>query len=226
MKNLVAAALLFCSATSTGHTASVARPVPAPDARTTAYLQVYDELKLSDFGLRREVFDYALKGLQKLPAIRPILSIADMSQPSSRKRLYIIDLAKRRLLFNTYVAHGRNSGELNALNFSNKNASFQSSLGFYQTMETYQGKHGLSLKLKGLEKGFNDNAYNRAIVIHGADYVCEEFIRRTGRLGRSQGCPAIPNDLTPTIIQTIRGGTCLFVYHPSQEYLKKSIFLS
>ncbi|WP_266367068.1 murein L,D-transpeptidase catalytic domain family protein [Tellurirhabdus rosea] len=227
MKKILALALSLCSFTTiSNHSLPAPVSVTAPDARTASYMAVYEELRLDEYGLRRDVFEYALKGLQKMPSIRPVISIADLSQPSSNKRLYIIDLAKRKLLFNTYVAHGRNSGELNALNFSNKNSSYQSSLGFYQTMQTYQGKHGLSLKLKGLEKGFNDNAYDRAIVIHGADYVCEDFIRRTGRLGRSQGCPAIPNDLTPTIIEAIKGGTCLFLYHPSQQYLKMSSFLS
>ncbi len=190
------------------------------------YLQAYDDLHLASTGLRKEVFEYALRGLQKMSKARPILSIVDMSQPSTSKRLYVIDLLSRKLLFNTYVSHGRNTGDLAAKRFSNTNESFQSSLGFYQTLGTYQGKHGLSLKLQGLEKGFNDNAYDRAIVVHGADYVCEDFIKRTGRLGRSQGCPAVPNALSKGIIQAIKNGSCLFVYYPDPTYLKRSSYLS
>jgi len=192
---------------------------------TVLYREVYSELNLEEMGLKRSVFEYALKGLGKYQFTKPILSIVDLSQPSSQKRLYVIDLVERRLLFHTYVSHGRNSGELLARDFSNTNSSYKSSLGFYQTMQTYQGKHGLSLKLRGLEKGFNDNAYDRAIVIHGADYVCEDFIRRTGRLGRSQGCPAVSNELSKPIIQAIKGGSCLFVYSPDQTYLKGSSFI-
>lgn len=192
---------------------------------TSLWSGIYDELKLDSNGLRKEVFEYALRGLQKTNFPKSVLSIVDLSQPSSKKRLYVIDLISHKLLFQTYVAHGRNSGELMAATFSNTHSSYQSSLGFYQTLGTYQGKHGLSLQLKGLERGFNDNAFSRAIVIHGADYVCEDFIRRTGRLGRSQGCPAIENALSKDIIQAIKGGSCLFVYSPNQNYLQKSTFL-
>jgi hypothetical protein len=113
-----------------------------------------------------------------------------------------------------------------ATQFSNTNSSFQSSLGFYQTLNTYMGKHGLSLQLKGLEKGFNDNVYNRNIVLHGADYVCEDFIRKNGRLGRSQGCPAVPYADSKNIIELVKGGTCLFVYAPNDNYLKNSAYLT
>lgn len=155
-------------------------------------LTLYDQLNLSQFGLQRDVFDFALRGWQKMGVTKPVLSIVDLSQPSTKKRLYVVDLLRRKVLFNTYVSHGQKSGDLVATSFSNVNSSFQTSLGFYKTLDTYMGKHGLSLQLKGLEKGFNDNVYNRNIVLHGADYVCEAFIRKTGRLGRSQGCPAVP----------------------------------
>lgn len=193
---------------------------------TSAYFRVYDDLHLASTGLRKEIFELALRGLQKMPSARPILSIVDLSQPSTNKRLYIIDLASRKLLFNTYVSHGRNTGELVAQRFSNAHESYQSSLGFYRTLDTYEGKHGLSLHLKGLEKGFNSNAFDRAIVVHGADYVGEDFIKRTGRLGRSQGCPAVPNHLSRDIVQAIKGGSCLFIYYPDPTYLKKSTYLS
>jgi hypothetical protein len=139
--------------------------------------------------------------------------------------LYVVDLLQKKLLFNTYVSHGRNSGDLVASKFSNTNSSFQTSLGFYKTLNTYMGKHGLSLQLQGLEKGFNDNVYNRNIVLHGADYVCEDIIRKTGRLGRSQGCPAVPYAESKGIIQAVKGGTCLFIYSTDTDYHKRSTFL-
>ncbi|MEZ0609131.1 murein L,D-transpeptidase catalytic domain family protein [Fibrella sp. WM1] len=197
----------------------------APSTHTNEALVLYDELGLAASGLSRDVYALALKGMQRMAAARPLLSIVDMSQPSSKKRLYIIDLAKHKLLFNTYVAHGRNSGELLPTKFSNTNSSYQSSLGFYQTMGLYQGKHGLSMQLKGLERGWNDNAFSRAIVMHGADYVCEDFIKRTGRLGRSQGCPAVSPTECASIVKTIAGGSCLFIYSPNETYLKESTFL-
>jgi hypothetical protein len=220
---LILLAILPLSLASVGTTIKHSA-VAKPD-KTSLWAGVYDELGLDSIGLRKEVYDYALRGLQKTAFPKSILSIVDLSQPSSQKRLYIIDLDQHKLLFQTHVAHGRNSGELMAASFSNSASSFQSSLGFYQTLDTYQGKHGLSLHLKGLEHGFNDNAYSRAIVMHGADYVCEDFIRQTGRLGRSQGCPAISNAISKSIIQAIKGGSCLFVYSPNADYLQKSTFL-
>ncbi|GAB3326167.1 murein L,D-transpeptidase catalytic domain family protein [Larkinella ripae] len=193
--------------------------------RNSLWSGIHSELNLDSIGLRKEVFDYALRGLQKTNFPKSVLSIVDLSQPSSHKRLYVIDLESHKLLFQEYVAHGRNSGELMAATFSNTSSSFQSSLGFYQTLGTYQGKHGLSLQLQGLERGFNDNAFSRAIVMHGADYVCEDFIRQTGRLGRSQGCPAVSNASSKAIIQAIKGGSCLFVYSPNPNYIQKSTFL-
>jgi hypothetical protein len=207
---------------STRPSLSTEKAVPASPTVFT----IYDDLHLGNNGLNRDVFDIALRGMTRIPGVRPVLSIVDFTQPSNQKRLYVIDLMARKLLFNTYVSHGRNSGDLVAKQFSNINSSEQSSIGFYQTMNTYHGKHGLSLKLKGLEKDFNDNAFDRSIVFHGADYVCEDFIRKTGRLGRSQGCPAVSNDLSTPIIQAIKGGSCLFLYYPDQTYLTKSPFLS
>lgn len=194
---------------------------PAP----SAFQLLYDELNLAASGLSRDAYLIALRGMQQIVGAKPLLSIVDMSQPSSRKRLYVIDLVKRKLLFNTYVAHGRNSGELQANRFSNANSSFQSSLGFYKTLGLYQGKHGLSMQLQGLEKGINDNAFARAIVMHGAEYVCEDIIRRTGRLGRSQGCPAVSTTDCSPIVRAISGGSCLFIYYPDNTYLKTSVFL-
>lgn len=189
--------------------------------------RLYDQLQLSDIGLRSEVFFKALSGWKILDDKHCIgksnlLSIADMSQSSNSKRLYVIDLAAGRVLFNTYVAHGRNSGEEFAQNFSNKPESFQSSLGFYLTEGTYNGAHGLSMKLKGLEKGINDDAEQRGIVMHGAPYVSKEFIDQFGRLGRSQGCPAVPEDQCSPIVNSIKDGSCFFMFYPDSSYFNMS----
>lgn len=146
-----------------------------------------------------------------------ILTLIDFDLPSSQKRLWVIDMDENKVLFHTLVAHGKNSGELNAESFSNENESFKSSLGFFVTSETYQGSHGLSLKLDGLEKNKNDNARSRAIVIHGADYVSEGFIKEHNRLGRSFGCPALPLELTKSIISTIKNKSCLFINHRTNK---------
>jgi hypothetical protein len=177
-------------------------------------------MQLECIGLKFDVFENALKGWEKLNFkinSKPVFTIADLSQSSNLKRLYIIDVEKAIVLFNTYVAHGRNSGEEYAHSFSNESQSFKSSLGFYITGKPYQGKHGLSLLLKGIEKGINDKAEQRAIVMHGADYVSEAFINQSGRLGRSLGCPAISPQLTAPIIEQIKDGSCLFIYHPKYK---------
>ena len=134
---------------------------------------------------------------------------------SNTKRLWIIDLSTNTVLYNSLVAHGRNTGNEFATAFSNASESYKSSLGFYATGEVYQGKHGLSLRLDGLEQGVNDNARARAVVMHGADYVAESFIKNNSRLGRSLGCPAIPMNMTKEIINTIKDKSCLYIYHPS-----------
>jgi hypothetical protein len=128
------------------------------------------------------------------------------------------------VLFNTLVAHGRNTGREVATSFSNQNSSYKSSPGFYVTRETYDGKNGYSLKLEGLERGINDNAYERGIVIHGAEYVNAELANAQGYIGRSQGCPAVPVQVTRPIINTIKNGTCVFIYHPS--YIERSSVLN
>lgn len=153
---------------------------------------------------------------------KDILTLIDFSTSSNSKRLWVLDLANQTVLYNSLVAHGRNSGDEFATKFSNKPESFQSSLGFYATGEIYQGKHGFSLRLDGLEKGLNDQARSRAVVIHGADYVAEKFIKQNKRLGRSLGCPALPQNLTKEIINVIKDKSCLFIYH-SKAY--QSTFL-
>src|SRR5688572_3133676 len=182
-------------------------------------LQVYDSLDLGTRGLNFDAFRYALQGMQRMKDMgyefnSNIVTIADFSQPSYKKRLFIVDLDNYQVLFNTYVSHGRNSGKEIPKKFSNKLSSYQSSPGFYLTKNTYFGKHGYSLQLEGLEKGINDNAFRRAIVMHGADYVNERMISSLGYIGRSQGCPAVSTRESKKIISTIKDGTCLFIYSP------------
>lgn len=190
---------------------------------------IYNQLHLNELGLNETAFQTAVTGWQKLKSkgvvTKNILSICDFTQSSNNKRLYIIDMVNGKLLFNTLVAHGKNTGEEFAHAFSNEPASYKSSLGFYTTKQTYFGEHGLSLKLEGEEPGFNDKAEDRAIVMHGADYVCDNFICQFGRLGRSFGCPSVPFGLHEQIINTIKDGTCLFVYYPDKKYLSASKLL-
>ncbi len=191
---------------------------------------IYNSLNLGQVGLKKEVFEKALKGWKKLHsklANSDILSIADYSQSSNNKRLYIIDFKNQKLLFNTYIAHGKNTGEEFAQSFSNEPSSLKSSMGFYITSNTFiSPKHGLALLISGVEKGFNDNAQKREIIIHAADYVSEDFIKKHGRLGRSFGCPALSPELNKPIIETIKAGTCLFIYYPSEEYNRNSVLLN
>jgi hypothetical protein len=156
---------------------------------------------------------------------KSLITIIDFSRPSTDKRLWVVDLESKEVVLNTLVAHGRNSGELMATRFSNKHESFQSSLGFYATGQTYLGKHGLSLTLEGLEHGINDQASNRAIVIHGADYVSEKYLKYAGRLGRSQGCPAVSMDVYKQLIGIIKDQSCLFIYSPTTEYFLQTKIL-
>lgn len=144
-----------------------------------------------------------------------ILTIIDFSIPSTEQRFFVLDLKNLKVIKNSLVAHGMNSGENKAESFSNNRHSNQSSLGLFLTQETYEGKHGYSLRLDGMSRGLNDNARKRAIVIHGADYVSEDFIKENDRIGRSFGCPALPINLVEEIIDLIKEGSCLYIYHPS-----------
>ena len=154
------------------------------------------------------------------------LTVIDFSRPSTQKRLWVYDLRSRALLFHEHVAHGRGSGANMASAFSNVPESNQSSLGLFRTGEAYIGKHGLSLRLDGLERGINDNARERAIVIHGADYVSDSFIRKQDRLGRSHGCPALPVASARKIIDRLQGGAFVFSYYPDEEWLTHSTYLA
>ncbi len=191
---------------------------------------LYESLSLDSLQLSQAAFDAALKGYYKLLeagaiAKDDVLSIVDFSLPSSKKRLFVLDLEAGKLLFNTFVSHGKNSGIDRATKFSNDVNSFKSSLGFYVTGNTYKGQHGYSLKLLGLEKGINDNAFERGIVIHAADYVNEKIAATRGYIGRSLGCPALPVKLYRPIIQEIKDGSCLFVYAPDSAYSSRSALL-
>jgi len=192
---------------------------------------LYKEIRLEQYGLSKNAFTYALKGYKNLLRKKLIprtdyLTVCDFSQSSNQKRLYLIDLAEGKLVLNTYVAHGKNSGTEYATRFSNKPSSLQSSLGFYITQNTYSGEHGLSLKINGVDAGYNDKAYKRHIVIHGADYITEGWLRHSNYMGRSYGCPAIPKNESVSIINTIKNGTCLFIYHPDKNYLLRSKILN
>jgi L,D-transpeptidase catalytic domain len=184
--------------------------------------EIYSQAELEAI-LDYDVFKMAMTGFSKIaPKKDNLLSIIDFGLPSTDQRFYLIDIKNRNLLYYTYTSHGVNTGEDLAVKFSNKEGSRQSSLGFYLTAETYEGKHGVSLKLDGLERGFNHHARKRYIVIHSADYVTDEFIQENGRLGRSWGCPALPPDLTQDIIEKIKEGSVLFIYGNDENYLSKS----
>jgi hypothetical protein len=190
---------------------------------------VYDSLHLEINGLSREAFVYATEGLERLKEAHKVsnssvITVIDFSLPSNKKRMFVIDLDHYKVLFNTLVSHGMNTGTQMATSFSNENETHKSSPGFYITRETYSGKHGLSLRLDGQERGINDHALDRGIVVHGAEYVNDNIANSRGWIGRSHGCPAVPPQLSTPIINTIKGGTCLFIYHPS--YVAKSTILN
>ena len=175
-------------------------------------LDIYTKSNLND-KLDFTVFNRAMIGYNSFNLVnKKILTLIDFSKPSTEERLFRIDVENRKLPFQTFVAHGKNSGVNIATQFSNRSGSLKSSLGFFITAETYYGKHGYSLKLDGMEKGINDNARKRAIVVHGAKYVSDDFIRKYNRLRRSWGCPAVSDDLSKEIIDLIKDGSCLFIY--------------
>ncbi len=193
-------------------------------------LTAYETLNVKTFSAPSLVsFKEALRGFKKMKKEgiikKDVLTIIDFSLSSTQKRMWIINMVTNEVMLQTVVSHGRNSGSEFAQKFSNATNSFMSSIGFYKTGESYTGKHGFSLRLDGLDKGFNDNARNRAVVIHGADYASENLAKQQGRLGRSLGCPAVPLELRTEIINMIKEESCLFIYYPNQEYLNKSSFL-
>ena len=173
-----------------------------------------------------KAFRQAVAGYNKIEnRKRDILTLIDFSRPSTDKRLFVFDMKQRKLLFSSVVAHGKNSGDNYATSFSNEYGSYKSSLGIYLTESTYQGKNGYSLILNGLEKGINDRARERAIVMHGAAYANPSVASKGGRLGRSFGCPAVPQKLSRPIIDAIKGGSVMYIYAETPEYLAHSSVL-
>ena len=182
-------------------------------------------------GLRGEVLRMALNAAQKateegLVKRRDLITVIDYSLPSTQPRLFVFNLATRKLLFRELVAHGKNSGDVRATYFSNSPGSLATSLGLFVTADVYNGSNGYSLRLKGLEEGINDMAWDRAIVMHGAAYVSRTAINALGRLGRSWGCPAVRKEIAKKMIDTLRGGTAIFAYYPEQQWLHNSSFVS
>ncbi|KTD36135.1 hypothetical protein Lnau_1119 [Legionella nautarum] len=178
--------------------------------------------------LNKQVLKLALtaykKAADKGAVKKPVLTVIDYSLPSNKQRMWVFDVNSERLLYNTYVAHGRNSGMDTPTHFSNAPSSKATSLGTYVTSDTYIGSKGYSLNLQGLERGFNDNAYSRRVVIHGAWYVEPDFIKKAGRAGRSWGCPSIAKTLAKPVINTLKGGSVVFAYYPDSYYLSHSGF--
>lgn len=236
-KNLVVAVLImtaslvsvsFTNATNQNNKKDFAKAVVADSLvkeEVTLSASLYNELQLADAGLSMETVAYAVNGYQKLEAqgqvSNPFLTIVDFSQSSRKKRFYIIDMNNHKLVWNTFVSHGKNSGVDMATSFSNAFNSEASSLGFYVTKSTYLGKHGLSLRMSGKEAGFNDNAEARGVVVHGAAYVNSGRVN-TAYMGRSQGCPALPENEYAAVINIIKEGSVMFLYAPSTNYLQNS----
>ena len=200
-----------------------------PESRTSvtsSCRQLYVEMEL-DGVVNYAAFEQAVAGYNKITQKdKEILTLVDFSKPSTEERFYVFDMRHKKLLFSSLVSHGKNSGGNYATSFSNENGSLKSSLGFFLTENTYQGKNGYSLVLNGLEKGINDRAKERAIVIHGAAYSNPSVIASSGRLGRSFGCPALPQSVSKPIINTIKGGSLLFIYANNKNYLSYSPILS
>lgn len=191
----------------------------------------YEEFSWSHHKPSIRSFELAYKGYMKLLAQgrlenKRFLTIIDFSLSSNEKRLWTLDMQEQKVVFHERVSHGRNTGDEFARYFSNQHESHKSSLGFYRTGEIYIGKHDESLRLIGLERGFNDNALARGIVIHAASYATEDFIHKYDRLGRSFGCPAVRPEINQQLVNTIGGGSCLFIYFPDKYYLNKSKFLN
>ena len=197
-----------------------------PENELTDGEVLFEEMNLGGI-VNFPAFRQAVQGYNKIEQKKkPVLTLIDFTKPSTEKRLFVFDMKERKLLYSSVVAHGKNSGENYATSFSNAVGSYKSSLGFYLTGSTYRGKNGYSLLLDGLEKGINDQAKQRAIVMHGAAYANPNITASAGRLGRSLGCPALPQALAKPIIDTIKKGSVLFIYANNKDYLANSTFLS
>lgn len=227
-----APAKLAAPAPATGVLAATSSIADSPAAAAAvAGTGLIDVLARQAPTLDRQVLGLAAEALQcarqrQQVGTDALLSVIDYSRPSTERRLWVFDVARQRLLFQEWVAHGRNSGENMAAHFSNSDGSFMSSLGAFTAQETYTGHNGYSLRLQGLEPGFNDKARARAIVIHGAPYVSEALIHSQGRLGRSLGCPAVRPAIARRLIDTLAGGSFVFAYYPDREWLRHSRLLS
>jgi hypothetical protein len=247
MKRIIGLSLLVISLlTVTGNTnlfstvhssASASHPVPVSIESTKGKLtrfnfedsirSLYHSIGLEKAGMNYTVFRYGMIGFYSLEqqgklSGRKIVSFIDFSKPSTEKRFYTIDLARKSLKFHSLVSHGKNTGQNIATSFSNIPHSNQSSLGFYVTGETYIGSKGYSMRLDGIDGTFNDKMRERAVVMHDAAYVSENWVRKYGRLGRSQGCPALPKEISRTVIDTIKDKTLIFAYFNDKEYLATS----
>jgi hypothetical protein len=206
-------------------------PVATDPVQSKFTDSVYNKIGLFVYGMEKAVFYQAYKGYQYLLSKGMLsnsnyLTIADYSQSSTNKRLYVIDLFEGRVLFNTYVSHGKNSGSEYATSFSNSRNSNKTSLGFMITAETYKGKAGYSLKLDGLENGINDNVRERYVVMHGSRFVNDRRIYEKGTIANSLGCPAIPSTESRQVIDVIKGGSCFFSYSPDEMYSRTSPVLN
>lgn len=208
-----------------GHLVLSSGSLPASYTVEDTY-SLYREMELTD-QIPYKAFEQAMAGHRRIHSKKKdIITVVDFSKPSTAERLFILDLKNKRILYSSHVSHGRNSGGNYAISFSNEVGSFKSSLGFYLTEGTYTGKNGYSLVLDGLEKGINDRAKERAIVIHGADYANPTFISTNGRLGRSLGCPALPVSVNKKIIDLIKGGSLLYIYAEDKDYFALSPILN
>jgi hypothetical protein len=230
---------------SLSHPANISFNAPTPSLTDSTHLEaifsdpvlfedsilsLYNTIGLNEYNLSYTAFRYGMIGYFSLEqdgklGTKKLVTIIDFSKPSSEKRFYTIDLEKLEVKFHEYVAHGKNTGWNTAESFSNVVHSNASSLGFYITAETYIGSKGYSLKLDGQDKGYNDNMRARAVVMHEADYVSEAWIRKYGRLGRSQGCPALPKEISKKVIDAIKHHTLIFAYSENKTFLNASSHL-
>lgn len=214
---------LFLGGKSSDSTPDFAERAASSDVE--AYASLYRSMQLEGV-VNWKAFRQAVAGYYKIDnRKREVLTLIDFSRPSTAKRLFVFDMRERKVLFSSVVSHGKNSGDNYATSFSNEYGSYKSSLGFYLTESTYQGKNGYSLILNGLEKGINDRARERAIVMHGAAYADPSVVSRGGRLGRSFGCPAVPQKLSRPIIDAIKGGSVMYIYAETLDYLAHSSVL-
>ncbi len=224
INRLVSTILILCTVVMSSYASPVSRDVPSSAQYERAITEAIQKTHLKPQVAKLAITAYQ-KARQRGFVKKGIITIIDYSLPSSQKRMWVVDLVHQKVLYHTLVAHGKNTGNLNANSFSNQAGSLKSSLGVFQTGSTYVGHKGYSLRLQGLEHNINSNAYNRAIVVHGASYVNEQFAQSHGRLGRSWGCPAIAPALAKPVINTIKDGSLVFAYYPDKNWLSKSRFL-